>query len=99
MNLSDIDKDRIIEMAWESFDILITLTNTKRRISITNRNSTRLDGAIWWSDFKHSQVISPPIKWEEKELNENKILRIKTKNFFINSFFTNLQIINIFLLD
>ena len=46
MNLSDIDKDRIIEMAWESFDILITLTNTKRRISITNRNSTRLDGAI-----------------------------------------------------
>ena len=34
-------------------------------------------------DFKHFHVISPPIKWDEKELNENNKKRRKIKNLFI----------------
>ena len=37
-------------------------------------------------DFKHSHVISPPIKCEEKELKENKKQKIENINFFIKPF-------------
>tara|TARA_B100001057_G_scaffold191002_1_gene191827 strand:- start:208 stop:372 length:165 start_codon:yes stop_codon:yes gene_type:complete len=37
-------------------------------------------------DFKHSHVISPPIKCEEKELKENKRQKIENINFFIKPF-------------
>ena len=45
------------------------------------------------------QLISPPIKCDEKELNEAKTQNREINNFLIKSFFTNLQIINFIVVD